>query len=71
SFKGFDNNIYYLLSPDGHYNNFSGCGYTFNSNHPVVRDMSLECLRYWVIEYREDGFRFDLASILGRNDDGT
>ena len=69
SFKGFDNNIYYMLTPDGHYYNFSGCGNTLNC--PVVRDMILECLRYWVIEYRVDGFRFDLASILGRNDDGT
>ena len=71
SFKGFDNNIYYMLTLDGHYYNFSGCGNTLNCNHPVVRDMILECLRYWVIEYRVDGFRFDLASILGRNDDGT
>ena len=71
SFTGFDNNIYYMLTPDGHYYNFSGCGNTLNCNHPVVRDMILECLRYWVIEYRVDGFRFDLASILGRNDDGT
>ena len=71
SFKGFDNNIYYMLTPDGHYYNFSGCGNTLNCNHPVVRDMILECLRYWVIEYRVDGFCFDLASILGRNDDGT
>ena len=71
SFKGFDNNIYYMLTPDGHYYNCSGCGNTLNCNHPVVRDMILECLRYWVIEYRVDGFRFDLASILGRNDDGT
>ena len=71
SFKGFDNNIYYMLTPDGHYYNFSGCGNTLNCNHPVVRDMILECLRYWVIEYRVDGFRFDLASILGRNDAGT
>lgn len=71
SFKGFDNNIYYMLTPDGHYYNFTGCGNTLNCNHPVVRDMILECLRYWVIEYRVDGFRFDLASILGRNDDGT
>lgn len=71
SFKGFDNNIYYMLTPDGHYYNFSGCGNALNCNHPVVRDMILECLRYWVIEYRVDGFRFDLASILGRNDDGT
>ena len=71
SFKGFDNQIYYMLTPDGHYYNFSGCGKTLNCNHPVVQNMILDCLRYWVIEYRVDGFRFDLASILGRNEDGT
>lgn len=71
SFKGFDNQIYYMLTPDGHYYNFSGCGNTLNCNHPVVQNMILDCLRYWVIEYRVDGFRFDLASILGRNQDGT
>ena len=71
SFKGFDNQIYYMLTPDGHYYNFSGCGNTINCNHPVVQNMILDCLRYWVIEYRVDGFRFDLASILGRNEDGT
>jgi len=71
SYKGFDNNIYYMLEPDGSYFNFSGCGNTMNCNHPVVQQMILECLRYWVIEYRVDGFRFDLASILGRNEDGT
>ena len=71
SFKGFDNNIYYMLTPDGHYYNFSGCGNTLNCNHPIVQQMILECLRYWVIAYRVDGFRFDLASILGRNEDGS
>ncbi len=71
SFKGFDNNIYYMLTPDGKYYNFSGCGNTLNCNHPVVQRMILDCLRYWVTEYRIDGFRFDLASILGRNEDGT
>ncbi len=71
SFKGFDNNIYYMLTPDGKYYNFSGCGNTLNCNHPVVHQMILECLRYWTIEYRVDGFRFDLASILGRNEDGA
>ena len=71
SFKGFDNQIYYMLTPDGHYYNFSGCGNTLNCNHPVVQNMILDCLRYWVIEYRVVGFRFDLASILGRNEDGT
>lgn len=71
SFKGIDNNIYYLLTPDGHYYNFSGCGNTLNCNHPIVHQMILESLRYWVTEYRVDGFRFDLASILGRNEDGS
>lgn len=71
SFKGFDNNIYYMLTPEGYYYNFSGCGNTLNCNHPVVQQMILECLRYWVTDYRVDGFRFDLASILGRNEDGS
>lgn len=71
SFKGFDNNIYYLLTPEGYYYNFSGCGNTMNCNHPVVQRMIVECLRYWVVTYRVDGFRFDLASILGRNEDGS
>ena len=71
SFKGFDNRIYYMLTPGGWYYNFSGCGNTLNCNHPVVQQMILECLRYWTIEYHVDGFRFDLASILGRNEDGS
>lgn len=71
SFKGLDNNVYYMLTPDGNYYNFSGCGNTLNCNHPVVRQMILECLRYWTVSYRVDGFRFDLASILGRNLDGS
>nr|WP_296263081.1 glycogen debranching protein GlgX [uncultured Merdimonas sp.] len=71
SFKGFDNNIYYLLTPEGYYYNFSGCGNTMNCNHPVVQRMIIDCLRYWVTTYRIDGFRFDLASILGRNEDGS
>ncbi len=71
SFKGFDNNIYYMLTPNGEYFNFSGCGNTMNCNHPVVQQMILECLRYWTTSYHIDGFRFDLASILGRNQDGT
>ncbi|WP_346663860.1 glycogen debranching protein GlgX [uncultured Merdimonas sp.] len=71
SFKGFDNNIYYLLTPEGYYYNFSGCGNTMNCNHPVVQRMITDCLRYWVTTYRVDGFRFDLASILGRNEDGS
>ena len=71
SFKGIDNNVYYMLTPEGYYYNFSGCGNTLNCNHPVVRRMILDCLRYWVIAYRIDGFRFDLASILGRYKDGS
>ena len=72
SFKGFDNNIYYLLTPDGYYYNFSGCGNTMNCNHPVVQQLILDCLRYWVTTLPGwDGFRFDLASILGRNEDGS
>ena len=71
SFKGFDNNVYYLLTPEGCYYNFSGCGNTMNCNHPVVQQMILTCLRYWVTSYRIDGFRFDLASILGRSEDGS
>ena len=71
SFKGFDNNIYYLLTPEGYYYNFSGCGNTLNCNHPIVHQMILDCLRYWVTTYRVDGFRFDLASILGRDEKGA
>jgi len=70
-FKGFDNKVYYMLTPEGNYYNFSGCGNTLNCNHPIVRQMILECLRYWTVSYRVDGFRFDLASILGRNEDGS
>lgn len=70
-FKGLDNKVYYMLTPDVNYYNFSGCGNTLNCNHHIVRQLILECLRYWTISYRIDGFRFDLASILGRNNDGT
>ncbi len=71
SFKGFDNNIYYMLTPDGDYYNFSGCGNTLNCNHPIVQQMIVDCLHYWVEEYKIDGFRFDLASILGRDLNGA
>lgn len=67
SFRGLDNKTYYMLTPDGQYLNFSGCGNTLNCNHPVVRIFVLDCLRYWASEYHIDGFRFDLASILGRD----
>ena len=72
SFKGLDNRVYYLLDKDlSKYKNFSGCGNTLNCNHPFVREFILDVLRYWVVEMRVDGFRFDLASILGRDTDGT
>jgi glycogen operon protein len=71
SFRGIDNKTYYMLTPDGYYHNFSGCGNTFNCNNPVVRQVVLDCLRYWVSEYHIDGFRFDLAAILGRDPSGV
>jgi isoamylase len=71
SFRGLDNQTYYMLTPEGYYYNFSGTGNTVNCNHPVVRDFVLDCLRYWAAEYHIDGFRFDLAAILDRAQDGT
>jgi len=71
SFKGIDNKTYYMLTPEGYYFNFSGTGNTLNCNNPVVRNMVLDCLRYWAAEYHIDGFRFDLAAILGRAPDGS
>ncbi len=71
SYRGIDNRTYYILTPEGYYYNFSGCGNTLNCNHPVVRNMVLDCLRYWASEYHIDGFRFDLASILGRDQYGA
>jgi glycogen operon protein len=69
--RGLDNPTYYLLEPgSGRYLNYSGCGNTLNCNHPVVRFQILAALRYWVTEMHVDGFRFDLASILGRGRDG-
>ncbi|MBD3271848.1 MAG: glycogen debranching enzyme, partial [Elusimicrobia bacterium] len=70
-YRGIDNKAYYMLTPDGYYYNFSGCGNTLNCNHPVVRGMILDCLRYWTADYHVDGFRFDLASILGRDQNGA
>jgi glycogen operon protein len=67
SFRGIDNRTYYMLTPEGYYFNFSGCGNTLNCNNPIVRNMVLDCLRYWAAEYHIDGFRFDLAAILGRD----
>lgn len=69
-FRGIDNSIYYLLDENGEYVNYSGCGNTMNCNHPIVRDLILDCLRYWVVVMHVDGFRFDLASILGRDRKG-
>jgi isoamylase len=72
SFKGIDNAVYYLPGPEPHtYANFSGCGNTLNTNHSVVRRMIIDSLRYWVQVMHVDGFRFDLASILARDEDGT
>ena len=71
SFRGIDNRTYYLLGPDGAYFNYSGCGNTMNCNDPIVRGVILDCLRYWVSYYHIDGFRFDLASILSRDEGGT
>ena len=69
--RGLDNELYYLLDDQGRYTNFSGCGNTVNCNHPIVREMILNCLRYWVGDMHVDGFRFDLASILGRDRRGN
>ncbi|HQO01966.1 MAG TPA: glycogen debranching protein GlgX [Spirochaetota bacterium] len=71
-FRGIDNPIYYILEKKKRfYRNYSGCGNTFNCNHPIVRDFILDCLKYWVVEMHVDGFRFDLASILGRDQEGN
>jgi glycogen operon protein len=71
NFRGIENSIYYMLKSDRRlYRNYSGCGNTLNCNHPVVRSYILDCLRYWVIEMHVDGFRFDLASVLGRDEKG-
>jgi glycogen operon protein len=70
SFRGLDNAIYYLLDREGRFYNFSGCGNTLNCNHPVVRDLILDSLTYLVSELHVDGFRFDLAAVLGRGADG-
>jgi glycogen operon protein len=71
SFRGLDNSIYYTLNSNKrYYQNYSGCGNTVNCNHPVVRTFIMHCLRYWVVEMHVDGFRFDLGSILGRDQQG-
>ena len=71
--RGMDNSIFYMLQEDErrYYKNFSGVGNTLNANHPVVRDFIMQVLRYWVIDMHVDGFRFDLASVLGRDEHGN
>jgi glycogen operon protein len=70
-YRGIDNPTYYMLEPDRQwYSNYTGCGNTLNANHPVVRRMIVDSLRYWVTEMHVDGFRFDLASILSRDAQG-
>jgi glycogen operon protein len=71
SFRGLDNELYYLLGPGGNYLNLSGCGNTVNCNHPIVRELILTCLRFWVGEMHVDGLRFDLASVFGRDRKGN
>jgi glycogen operon protein len=71
SFRGLDNELYYMLDARGNYLNFSGCGNTVNCNHPVARTLLLTCLRYWVADMHVDGMRFDLASVFGRDEHGN
>ena len=72
SLRGIENSIFYMLQENGHryYKNFSGVGNTLNANHPVVREFVRNVLRYWVMHMHVDGFRFDLASVLGRDEHG-
>jgi isoamylase len=71
-FRGWDNSIYYMLDEKSPrlYRNYTGCGNTMNCNHPIVRTLIMDCLRYWVVEMHVDGFRFDLGSVLGRDTNG-
>ena len=71
SFRGIDNRTFYMLLPDGSYANYTGCGNTVNCNHPVVRNFIRNALTYWAAEFHVDGFRFDLASVMARDSDGT
>jgi len=71
SFRGLDDQAYYILDPRGHYLNYTGCGNTVNANHSVVRRLIMDCLRYWVSDMHVDGFRFDLASVLSRDERGV
>ena len=71
-FRGLDNQIYYILDDNKrYYRNYSGCGNTMNCNHPIVRNLIIDCLHYWVVEMHVDGFRFDLGSVLGRGQNGN
>ena len=71
SFRGLDNATYYILEPDrARYANYTGTGNTLNANNAVVRRLILDSLRYWVAEMHVDGFRFDLASVLSRDETG-
>ncbi|HZV82248.1 MAG TPA: glycogen debranching protein GlgX [Geobacteraceae bacterium] len=70
-FRGLANDIYYMMQPDGTYANYSGCGNTLNTNHHVVRRLIIDSLHHWVREMHVDGFRFDLASILSRDERGN
>ena len=70
AFRGLDNAVYYMLEKRGRYANYTGCGNTMNCNHPVMKHLIIECLRYWLVEMHVDGFRFDLATILGRSNTG-
>ncbi len=71
SFRGFDPQAYYMMDEQNAYLNFTGCGNTINGNHPITLQMILDSLRYWVTEMHVDGFRFDLASILTRAENGA
>lgn len=72
SFRGLENRAYYILEDDpAYYSNYTGCGNTFNTNHAIPRRLILDCLRYWVAEMHVDGFRFDLASVMARDEWGT
>jgi isoamylase len=69
-YRGLANDVYYMLEPDSRYANYSGCGNTFNANNPIVRRLIMDSLHHWVKEMHVDGFRFDLAAILSRDEQG-
>ncbi|MFA5623521.1 MAG: glycogen debranching protein GlgX [Bradymonadales bacterium] len=70
AYRGLDNSVYYMLDKNKRYENYTGCGNTMNCNHPVMKQLIIDCLRFWLVEMRVDGFRFDLATILGRSHEG-